>query len=67
MKNNNHKEAFKKWKKLYNMIPLLFAEPNPTPVKYCLKKLGIIDSDEVRLPLVNISSNLQEKLNYFFD
>ena len=40
------------------MIPLLFAEPNPTPVKYCLKKLGLIESDEVRLPLVNISKEL---------
>ena len=67
MKSNNHKEAFKKWQKLYNMIPLLFAEPNPTPVKYCLKKLGIIDSDEVRLPLVNISHELEEKLDIFIN
>lgn len=65
MKNNNHKEAFEKWKKLYNMIPLLFAEPNPTPVKYCLKKLGLISSDEVRLPLVHISSDLEKKLDCF--
>ncbi len=49
------------------MIPLLFAEPNPTPVKYCLKKLGLIESDEVRLPLVNISKELEEKLDTFFN
>ncbi len=67
VKDNTHKEAFEKWKKLYNMIPLLFTEPNPTPIKYCLKKLGLIDSDEVRLPLVNISSELEGKLNSFFD
>lgn len=67
MKNNNHKEALEKWKVLYNMIPLLFAEPNPTPIKYCLKKLGLIDSDEVRLPLVNISRDLEKKLDCFFD
>ena len=31
---------------------MLFAEPNPVPVKTCLKLMGIIDSDEVRLPLI---------------
>ncbi|WP_459479696.1 4-hydroxy-tetrahydrodipicolinate synthase [Clostridium saccharoperbutylacetonicum] len=60
---NNHQEALEKWKLLQNMIPLLFAEPNPTPVKYCLKKLGLIDSDEVRLPLVNITDELKIKLD----
>jgi len=63
VKANNHQAALKKWQSLYNMIPLLFAEPNPTPLKYCLKKLGLIDSDEVRLPLVNITEELQNKLN----
>ena len=48
---------------LYNMIPFLFSEPNPTPLKYCLKKLGLIDSDEVRLPLVNITEELENKLD----
>lgn len=65
VKNNHHQQAFDKWKDVYNMIPLLFAEPNPSPVKYCLKKLGIIDSDEVRLPLVNISRELANKLDGF--
>jgi 4-hydroxy-tetrahydrodipicolinate synthase len=60
---NNHQEALEKWKSLQNMIPLLFAEPNPTPVKYCLKKLGLIYSDEVRLPLVNITDELKIKLD----
>lgn len=63
IKQNNHKDALEKWKKLYNMIPLLFKEPNPTPIKYCLNKLGLIDSDEVRLPLVNITDNLKDELN----
>lgn len=63
VKSNNHQAALKKWQLLYNMIPLLFAEPNPTPLKYCLKKLGLIESDEVRLPLVNITEELENKLN----
>lgn len=63
VKSNNHQDALKKWQSLYNMIPLLFAEPNPTPLKYSLNKLGLIDSDEVRLPLVNITEQLENKLN----
>lgn len=63
IKQNNHKEALEKWRGLYNMLPLLFKEPNPTPIKYCLSKLGVIDSDEVRLPLVNITDSLKNELN----
>lgn len=63
IRNNNHQAALKKWRSLYNMIPLLFAEPNPTPLKYCLNKLGLIDSDEVRLPMVNITTELESKLD----
>jgi 4-hydroxy-tetrahydrodipicolinate synthase len=63
VRENNHQEALRVWKSLYNIIPLLFAEPNPTPLKYCLKNSGLIDSDEVRLPLVNITQELKEKLN----
>lgn len=63
IKENNHQEALKIWRNLYNMIPLLFSEPNPAPLKYCLNKLGLIDSDEVRLPLVNITAELEKKLD----
>lgn len=63
VKNNDHKAAFEKWKKLYSFIPLLFGEPNPAPLKYCLKKMGIIESSEVRLPLMDITPELQNKLD----
>ena len=63
VKENNHQAALKKWQALYQIIPFLFSEPNPTPLKYSLKKLGLIDSDEVRLPLVNITKELENKLN----
>jgi 4-hydroxy-tetrahydrodipicolinate synthase len=63
VKSNNHEEALKRWKSLYGMIPLLFAEPNPAPLKYCLNKLGLIESDEIRLPLVGITEELKIKLD----
>lgn len=63
IKANNHQEALKIWKALDKMIPLLFKEPNPVPLKYCLSKLGLIDSYEVRLPLVGVTEELKDKLD----
>lgn len=45
-----------------NLIDLLFVEPNPVPVKVALQMMGIIDSAEVRLPLVDLSSENKNKL-----
>lgn len=50
------------WHGLSKFIPHLFVEPNPAPLKYCLARLGIIESDEVRLPLCQISDDLQQRL-----
>ncbi|QAA33659.1 4-hydroxy-tetrahydrodipicolinate synthase [Clostridium manihotivorum] len=58
VKSNNHKLALEKWKDLYKFVPMLFEEPNPAPLKYCLKREGLIDSDEVRLPLTTITDDL---------
>lgn len=63
MKDNQQEDALRIWKQLYDFIPLLFKEPNPTPIKYCLKELGLISSSEVRLPLTEISDSLKEKLD----
>lgn len=66
VKNNELDAALETWKKLYEFIPLLFAEPNPAPIKYCLYRLGLISSPEVRLPLTQISEQLEEKLDHIF-
>lgn len=63
IKNNDHQNALILWNKLYKIIPLLFKEPNPTPLKYCLQKLGLITSDEVRLPLLSITDDLKIQLD----
>ena len=41
----------------------LFVEPNPSPVKYAMNKLGMIDSDEVRLPMVKVNFDSKEKID----
>lgn len=65
IKENNIEAALAAWKELYPLIPLLFQEPNPAPVKYCLKQKNFIDSDEVRLPLTGISRELQLQLKNY--
>lgn len=66
IRQNNHQDALKKWNQIAKMIPLLFAEPNPVPVKYGLFRSGKINSPEVRLPLVEASEEVKEKLNTLF-
>lgn len=38
-----------------------------TPFKYCLKKLDLIESDEVRLPLACITYDLKFELDKIFN
>ncbi len=40
---------------LADIFRTLFVEPNPVPVKHCMMRAGIIRSDEVRLPLCEMS------------
>lgn len=63
IKLNDHRGALEIFRPLAKFIPLLFAEPNPAPIKYCLKKQGLIASGEVRLPLVDISPELASRLD----
>ena len=65
VKSNNHIEAAALWKGLAGLIPHLFIEPNPSPVKYILKRMNLISSDETRLPLTGISEGLKVKLDDF--
>lgn len=45
------------------LIDLLFCEANPIPVKKALQLMGIIESAECRLPLVELSPTWTEKLS----
>lgn len=67
MQQNDQAGAFAIWKDLYEFVPLLFKEPNPAPIKYMLNQLGYIDSPQVRLPLMEITAGLKEKLDLFID
>jgi 4-hydroxy-tetrahydrodipicolinate synthase len=59
--------ALAEWHRLTKMIPLLFTEPNPAPIKYILAKKGIIPSAELRSPMSTISEKLKSELDRFVD
>ncbi len=60
---NDHQGAHKAWSRLESMVPLLFKEPNPVPIKHCLWRQGLIRSPECRLPLTRVSDALGRELD----
>ena len=63
MAANDHQGALKAWSRLEPMVPLLFKEPNPVPIKHCLWRQGLIASAECRLPLTRVSDALARDLD----
>ena len=51
------------WRDVSNLTHLLFTEPSPAPAKYWLSQIGLIDSDEVRSPMVEVSHELAASLD----
>ena len=58
MKQGDRNGALACWKAISVLTRLLFAEPSPAPAKYWLARSGLIDSAEVRLPMVEVSAEL---------
>lgn len=49
----------------YHLLPLvrvMFKEPNPAPAKAAMRLMGVIDSDELRLPLLSVSAACREDI-----
>jgi 4-hydroxy-tetrahydrodipicolinate synthase len=63
MTANDHQAARAAWSRLEPLVPLLFKEANPMPIKHCLWRLGLIRSAECRLPLTRVSPGLAEELD----
>ena len=60
------KESYAIHYELMEMIKFIFEENNPAGIKALLKSVGICDL-YTRLPVVEASSDLQEKINTFID
>jgi len=54
----NHRQALAAWRGLVDVARLLFAEPSPAPIKHWLWRAGLIDSPEVRAPMLPVSEAL---------
>jgi 4-hydroxy-tetrahydrodipicolinate synthase len=60
---NDHQGALKAWSRLESIVPLLFREANPMPIKHCLWRQGLIASADCRLPLLRVSAALARDLD----
>ncbi|MGX4773880.1 4-hydroxy-tetrahydrodipicolinate synthase family protein [Bradyrhizobium guangdongense] len=63
LKRGNTAAAEARWQEVAELTRLLFTEPSPAPAKYWLWRSGLIDSPEVRLPMVEVSSELAAMLD----
>lgn len=64
VKEKNFKEARKINQRLLSLHNNLFIEPNPIPIKWAAKKIGLIKTDTLRLPmtsLTNCNKNIVKK------
>lgn len=60
------RKAYDLFYKLMPSIDMIFEEGNPSGIKAMLKKLDICNLN-VRLPLVQVTKDLQQKINTFVD
>lgn len=50
---------------LSKLYKLVFIESNPVPIKYFMRKYGLINSETVRLPLVDLSDESKSLLDSY--
>jgi 4-hydroxy-tetrahydrodipicolinate synthase len=63
LKQGDPDAARARWESVADLTRLLFTEPSPAAAKYWLWRTGLIDSAEVRLPMVEPSSELAARLD----
>ena len=63
----DHRAALQAWRGLVDVARLLFAEPSPAPIKHWLARAGLIDSPEVRAPMMPVSEALAARIAHAMD
>lgn len=61
--NGDLAEARRLHNHLLPLVRVMFKEPNPSPAKAAMKLMGVIDSDELRLPLLSVSAACREDIS----
>ena len=67
LNEGKHDAARERWESVSDLTKLLFAEPSPAAAKYWLSRIGLIDSAEVRLPMVEASAELAARCDAEID
>ena len=49
--------------KLFEINQAVFFDTNPIPIKYMMKRLGILPANEHRLPMVSATPDLEKRLD----
>ena len=62
MKAGNRDTALLAWQSVCELTRLLFVEPSPAPAKFWLARTGLIDSAEVRSPMVEVGPELAAQI-----
>jgi len=60
---SNHAKARELHQRLLEINQSVFYETNPIPIKYMMKKLGLIPTNEHRLPMVPATAELERRLD----
>lgn len=60
---NDQQGALADWQALADVPRLLFSEPSPGAIKHWLWRAGLIDSPEMRLPMVPVSEGLAGRID----
>ena len=63
LSQDDQEGAEAQWREIGDLTRLLFTEPSPSPAKHWLWRAGLLDSPEVRLPMVEVSSELAATLD----
>lgn len=61
-KQKDIERALSAHEKLSQINKMMFCETNPVPIKYFLKEMGLIASEEVRPPLIELEEENKEKI-----
>ena len=63
IREGNMAAALAAWQAIADLPRLLFAEPSPSAIKHWLWRAGLIDSPEVRLPMMPVSEDLAARID----
>lgn len=63
VENNDLRAARRMHQDLLEINQAVFYDTNPIPIKYMMKRLGLIESNEHRLPMVPASAELGQRLD----